>query len=76
MQKTERAMCEVKIMDRKNTDELMNMLGLDETMNKMAKAKRVRLYYNVLRRKDDDVLWKALKFKLDVKNKRERPWVT
>ena len=76
MQRTERAMCEVKIMDRKNTDELMNMLGLDETMNKMAKVKRVRLYYHVLRRKDDDVLWKALKFKLDVQNKRERPWVT
>jgi len=33
-----RAMCEMKLMDRKNTDEFMDMLGLNETLDKMAIA--------------------------------------
>ena len=37
-----KAMCGVKIKDRKNPDKLMDMLGLDETMNKMAKANGVK----------------------------------
>ena len=40
-------MCGVKIMDRKNTDELMDMLELDKIMDKMAKANRVRWYGHV-----------------------------
>ena len=32
-------MCGVKLVDRKNTEELMKMLGLKETLDKMAKAK-------------------------------------
>ena len=48
LQRTERAMvrtmCRAKVMDRKNTDELMDMLGLDETMDKMAKTNRVMVW--------------------------------
>jgi len=33
-----RAMCGIKLMDRKNTDELMDMLRLNETLGKMAIA--------------------------------------
>jgi len=31
-------MCGMKLMDRKNTDELMDMLKLNETLDKMAIA--------------------------------------
>jgi len=37
-----RTMCGMKLMDRKNTDELMDMLGLNETLDKMAIASGVR----------------------------------
>ena len=40
-------MCGVKIMKRKNTDELMDMLELDEII---AKTNGVRWYGHVLRR--------------------------
>ena len=69
----EKAMCGVKLLNRKNTNKLMDMLGLDKTMNKMAKTNGVRCYEHVLRREDGDVLWKTLKFKLDGQKKRGRP---
>ena len=65
-----RAMSGVKMMD-KYRDELMDMLRLNETMEKMAKANRVRWYGHVLRREDDDVSQKQLK--LDVRKKSGRP---
>jgi len=45
-----RAMCGMKLMDRKNTDELMDMLGLKETLDKVAIASGVRWFGHVLRR--------------------------
>ena len=39
-------------MDRKKLDELMEMLGLKETLDRMAKANGVR-YGHVIRRADD-----------------------
>jgi len=33
-----RAMCGAKLMDKKNTDELMNILGLKEIVEKPVKA--------------------------------------
>ena len=36
-----RAICGVKLMDNKNTDELMDMLGLKESVDKLAKANRM-----------------------------------
>jgi len=39
-----RGTCGEKLMDNNNTDELMNMLGLRETVEKLAKASRVRCY--------------------------------
>ena len=73
---TKRAKCGVKMMDRKNTNELMDMQELDETMDKMDKADGVRWYGHALRREDSDVLRKALEFKLDRQKKRERPKMT
>ena len=70
-----RAMCGVKMMDRKNTNELMDRLGLKETKNKMAKTNEVSWYVHVLRKEDCDVFQKALQSKLDGK-KRQRPKMT
>ena len=38
-----RSMCGVKLVDRKNTEELTEMLGLKETLDRMAKANGVRM---------------------------------
>ena len=55
--RTERAMvrsiCGIKLVDRKNTKELMEMLGLKKTLNRMAKANGVRWYGHVIRRYDN-----------------------
>ena len=44
------------------TGDLMEMLGLKETVVQMAKVHGVRWYRNVLRRDDGHVLRKALEF--------------
>ena len=48
LRRTERAMvrlmCGVKLVDRKKMEELMEMLGLKETLDRMAKANGVRWY--------------------------------
>ena len=68
-----RAMCGVKLMDRKNTEDLMDSLGLKETVDKLAKANGVRWYGHVLRREEDDVLRKALAFEAGGLRRRGRP---
>ena len=55
-----RSMCGVKLVDRKNMEELMEMLGLKETLDGIAKANEVRWYGHVMRREDDNVLTKAM----------------
>ena len=37
-----RAMCGVKLMEKRKTEELMAMLGLEEMVDKLAKANGVR----------------------------------
>ena len=61
-----------KLMDKKKTEDLMEMLGLKETVVQMAKANGVRWYGNVLR-EDGDVLRKALEFEVKGKRKQARP---
>ena len=39
-----RSMCRVKLVDRKKIKELMEMLGLKETLDRIAKANGVRWY--------------------------------
>ena len=64
LRRTERAMvrpmCGVKLEDRKNMEELMEMLGLKETLDRMAKANGVRWYEHVIRRDDDNIVKKAM----------------
>ena len=68
-----RAMCGAKLMERRRTEDLMEMLGLKETVVQMAKANGVRWYGHVLRRDDGHVLRKALEFEVKGKRKRGRP---
>ena len=56
-----RAMCGVKLMDKRSTEVLMDMLGLEETVEGLARANGVRWFGHVLRR-DESVLRKALYF--------------
>ena len=47
-----RAMFGAKQMEKRRTEDLMEMLGLKETVVQMAKANGVRWYRHVLRRDD------------------------
>ena len=49
-----RAICGVKLMDKTTIEELMDLLGLNERLDKMAKANGVQWYGYVLKRDDDD----------------------
>ena len=51
-----RAMCGAKLLEKKRTEELIEMLGLKETVVQMVKANGVRWYGYVLRRDDRHVL--------------------
>ena len=76
LRRTERAMvssmCGVKFGDRN----LMEMLGLKETLDRMAKAYGVRWYRHVIRRNDDNILKKAMMMEVNGKQKRGRPKMT
>ena len=80
LRRTERAMvrsmCGVKLVDRKNAEELMEMLGLKKTLDRMAKANGVRRYGHVIRREDDNVLKKAMMMEVNGQRKRGRPKMT
>ena len=64
LRRTERAMvrsmCKVKLVDGKNTEELMEMLGLKKTLDRMAKTNGVRWCGHVIRREDDNILKKEM----------------
>ena len=68
-----RGMCGAKLMEKKRTEDLMEMLGLKETTVQMAKANGVRWYGHVLRRDDGHILRKALEFEVKGKRKPGRP---
>ena len=68
-----RAMCDQKVVDRKMTEEQMDLLGLKETIDRLATANSVRWYGHVLKRDDDSVLRVALDLEVSEKKKRGRP---
>ena len=68
-----RAMCGAKLMEKKRTEDVMEMLGLKETVVQMVKANGVRWYGHVLRRDDGHVLRKVLEFQVKGKRKGGRP---
>ena len=68
-----RAMCGQKVIDRKTIEKQMDMLGLRETIDRLATANGVRWYGHVLRRDDDSVLRVALDLEVSGKRKHGRP---
>ena len=64
-----RAMCGQKVVDRKSTEEQMDMLGLKENMDQLATANGVKWYRRVLRRDDDSILRIALDLEMSGKRK-------
>ena len=66
-------MCGQKVVDRKTTEEQMDMLGLRETIDRLATANGVGWYGYVLRRDDNSVLRVALDLKVSGKRKRGPP---
>ena len=68
-----RGMRSLKVVDRKTTEEQMDMLGLKETIDQLAIANGDRRYGHVLRRDDDSVLRVALDLEVSGKRKRGQP---
>ena len=64
-----KAMCSQKVVDRKATEKQMDMLGLRETINRLATMNGVRWYGHILSRDDDSVLRVALDLEVSGKRK-------
>ena len=61
----EREMCGAKLANRKNTEDMMDMLSLNQTIDILAKASGVRWLGHVLKKEDGDVPRSALKFNVE-----------
>ena len=57
-----RAMCGVKLIEKRRIQELMSLLSLKDTLNGLAKASEVRWDGHVLTKEKGDVLKRALNF--------------
>ena len=68
-----RAKCGWKFVDRKTTEEQMDVLWLKETVDRLATANGVTWYRHELRRDDDGVLRVALDPEVKVRRKQGRP---
>ena len=62
-------MCSQKVVDRKTTQEQMDMLGLKENIDQLATANGVRLHGHMLRRDNDSVLRVVLDLEVSGKRK-------
>ena len=71
-----RAMCEVKIIEKRRSQGLMSLLGLKDTLDGLARASGIRWYGHVLRMDNDDVLRRALDFEVAGRRGRGRPNMT
>ena len=70
------AMCGVKMIKKRRSQELTSLLNLKDTLDGLARAGGVRLYGHVLRRDIGDVLGAALDFEVAGKRGRGRPNAT
>ena len=59
-----RSMCGVKLVDKKLTKDLMQMLDLNETIDQLARANSGHWYGHVLRKDKNNFLRKTLDFKV------------
>ena len=67
-----RAMCGAKLANRKNTEDMTDMLGLNQAINKIAKANRERWLGHALRKEDGEVVRNALEFNVEGRRKSGR----
>ena len=65
-------MCGVKLLDQRDSEELKDMLGIKESLDRMAKASSMQWYSHVLRKEDENVMVKALKFEVSCSRGRGR----
>ena len=65
-----RAMLGIKLIDRKNTKELMQILGITVLIERTLRAAAVRWCGHVLRREEDDILKEAMGFEVIEKRKK------
>ena len=68
-----RAMCEVKLIEKRRSQELMSLLGLKDTLDGLAGASGTRWYEHFLRRENDNVLRRALDFEVAGRREHGRP---
>ena len=68
-----RAMYGVKLLDRRNSKKLMDILGIKESLDRMAKASSMRWCGHVLKKGDENATVKALKFEVSGSRGRGRP---
>ena len=71
-----RPVCGQKIVDKKTTEEQMDVLWFKETIDRLATVNGVRWYGHVLSRDDDSVLRVALNLEMSGKKKRGQPQKT
>ena len=69
--RTERATCVVKLLNRRNSEKLMDMLRIEESLERMAKASSMPRYGHVLRKENENVIVQALE--LELRGGRGRP---
>ena len=68
-----RVMCSVKLVDKKNTEDLIDILGLKKAADKLAKVNGMRWYAHVSRQPEEDVVIKAMVHEVDRKRKQSQP---
>ena len=68
-----RNMCGVKLMDKKSTRDLMQIIDLNDTIHQLAEANSVRWSGHVLRQDKKNILRMALDFKVKGTRKRGGP---
>ena len=71
-----RAMCKVKVIENRTSKELMSLLSLKNTLDRLARASQVRWYGHVLKRDNGDVLRRLFDFKVAGKRGCGRPNMT
>ena len=54
-----KAMCGVKLIKKRRSQELKSLLGLKNTLDGLARASEVQWYEHVLRRNNGDILRRA-----------------
>ena len=64
-----RAICGAKLVDKRNTEELMDMFELKKASDKLARVNGVRWYGHIVKQPEEDVLMRPMVHEVDGKHK-------